>query len=71
MQQPRGPEDLRPVVRLSQSCVCAAVVTGTIYEDCDLMCRYRLLDMINQRFLPHICTVTEQLLEIATRAYFK
>lgn len=33
MQQPRGPEDLRPVVRLSQSCVCAAVVTGTIYED--------------------------------------
>lgn len=35
------------------------------------MHRYQLLDTINQPFLPHICTVTEQLLEIATRARFK
>lgn len=68
----RGPDDLQPLVRISQSFIFTAVVARTVCkEDCDLMHRYQLLDMIAQPFLPHICTVTEQLLEIATGACFK
>lgn len=68
----RCPQDLQIVVRLSQSCIFAALVTRTTYKvDCDLMQRGWLLDTINQPFLPHISTVTEQLLEIATRACFR
>lgn len=37
----RGPEQLQPIAGLSQSCIFIAVVTRTIYKDCDPVHRYQ------------------------------